>query len=320
MINLLSILLSLAMLLTGAPEGGSSGPVGKMLVIDNIVVDRNGESLMLKPTVSLGVRTDGTTAAYDFFVDNGGEKLLPLQLTVDADKLLLLSDTSNTTLKLAREALGGGAEEESTDISEPVNTSMTAFGQMLGMFSDPEKPAAWQARADQLYDEIVDRGAGTSEKMMYHGDTLEVTTYEYDLDAQTLGTLAGTLFDEDEVLKEYGQNYLEAVSKLEGFEDVNSFTGLYEKLKVKMHVVESISANGMSIQDSVLTMAVPGVEKPMQFDVYAVREGEIRDGTVKRRAGVQRPERGGLLRLFHPGRGHAAEPDPDRQPPLQEPH
>ena len=278
MLNLFAILISLAMLLTGAPEGTLSEPVGKTLVIDNIAVDRDGENLALTPTAHLATRTDGATAAYDFYIESGGEKLMPLQLTVDEDKLLL-ADPTGATLKLTKEDLGGMAGE-GLEVAGSVNAALSSFREMIRMFGSSEKLIATQARADALYETLVDRGAGTSEKMMFQGETLEVTTYEYDLDAAALSALADRLYAEDEALSRYGQMYLAMVKQTEGFEDVDSFTAVYERLNTKLHVVESVSVDGRSIQDSVLTLNAPGIEKSLQFDIYTVKDADSRSSTV----------------------------------------
>ena len=107
MVNLLAILLSMAMMLAGATgtPGEAIEPVSRVYTVSNITVNTGDRSLSLNPTAAFGVKTDGTQCAFDFHIDSNGERLLPFQLVADESGLLLLSDSSNTTLRLTAEQI-----------------------------------------------------------------------------------------------------------------------------------------------------------------------------------------------------------------------
>lgn len=288
MINLLAILLSMAMMLTGAPDGELAEPVGKTLLIDNIEVEYGYDSVSLDSTVTLGVRTDGKTAGFEFFVNRGDEKLMPLQMTVDGEKLLI-SDTKDTTLKLTNEDLqslmnsvGGVGSVGESEVFGMLDDTAAVYREMFALARDPEAMKAFKAEAEKIYDEVVDRGEGKAEQLIYQGETLNATSYEYDIDAKTLGTLTERIYASNEALSRYGEAYLKMLNSAEGtgLEGVDSFTALYEKMDVHGHIAESIAENGVKVQDGTLTITVPQIDKTLQFEIYSEKQDEYTSGTV----------------------------------------
>ena len=82
--NLIAMLLSFAMMLTGA--GGEGQPAqARNLVLHNVQFTYNGESIQLPQALHVGVSTDGEKAVFDFGIDQGGETLLPVQLGVSEE-------------------------------------------------------------------------------------------------------------------------------------------------------------------------------------------------------------------------------------------
>ena len=72
MTNLLAILISMAMLLTGASTATlEEAALGRVVTIGNLVVTRNDEEVDLDPYAVLGITTDGEQALYDFYVSKG---------------------------------------------------------------------------------------------------------------------------------------------------------------------------------------------------------------------------------------------------------
>ena len=67
MINVLAMLVSLAMMLTGAVTPVAE-PVSRSLVLGNLTVRVNDEEVELTPYAQVGVTTDGEKAVYDLFV------------------------------------------------------------------------------------------------------------------------------------------------------------------------------------------------------------------------------------------------------------
>ena len=65
MTNLLAILVSLAMMLTGA-SAPMAEPASRTILVSDLTVQHNDEVVTLTPFASLGVMTDGSKALFDF--------------------------------------------------------------------------------------------------------------------------------------------------------------------------------------------------------------------------------------------------------------
>ena len=103
------------------------------------------------------------------------------------------------------------------------------------------------------------------------------------MDAATCGSLVEAIYSQNEALNRYGAAYLSLIAKAPeetGLSGVTSYAELFERMNLRMHVSENISADGLDIQDIVLTMSTAGVEAPMQLNIYAVRNGDHRESTV----------------------------------------
>ena len=82
-LNLISILLSLAMMLTGVGGEGQPEQASRVATLRNVMVTYNGEPVRLSPEAHLGVSTDGESALFDFGVDLDGNALMPVQVGVN---------------------------------------------------------------------------------------------------------------------------------------------------------------------------------------------------------------------------------------------
>lgn len=89
-LNILSILLSLAMMLTGAAGLETDVPMANTLTIRNVTLDYNGEGFTLEPSLTAGVMTDNGTAVYDFSMASGDENLFPMQLVITEEAATLV--------------------------------------------------------------------------------------------------------------------------------------------------------------------------------------------------------------------------------------
>ena len=94
MFNLLAILLSFAMMLTGAPApaDGAADFTAKTLTLSNFSMLYNDQEVVLNPSVSFGVMTDGAQSVFDFSINAGGERLLPFQMVADDSGIVVLND------------------------------------------------------------------------------------------------------------------------------------------------------------------------------------------------------------------------------------
>ena len=286
MMTLLSMILSLALMIVGAPGGELSGPVSKALTVKNITVTLDKETISLQPTAALAVQTDGESAALDFHIaDRDGAERLPFQAVVNAERLLLATPAG--TLKLTAEVLQqmtGGALPEDPGMGEALSRYYAAYGALMAKLQDPEWMTALRATGDRLMDEILDRGQGTPEKLVYEGASYEVTSYDYDITPAQLAALTEALYASDDVMSRYAQAYFDLLTAMpqdEAHPDVpDSWQALYERMGMKMHMAESLSGSGFRIQDAVVTITPEGLEKPLTMNVHSVRNGDVEESTV----------------------------------------
>jgi hypothetical protein len=292
--NLLALLVSLAMMLTGATMPAAEDAQAlhaRTMVIDNITVEIGDNIVALEPTAVMAIQTDGDSAAFDFYIQQGENRLLPFQATVDDAALLVKSDATNTTVKITAEEIAEMFESAMPDPDEAqlvqhiFEKLVPAYARMLELVSDPEQTAAFKAQSQAIYDEMIDRGEGVEERLYYEGDTMLVTTYEYDLDAAQIGRLADAIFASNEVMTEYADAYFDLIAMLpedSGIAGAENFEALYEKLgtTVDMHVVESVAESGLRIMDSVLTIDMEQLEQPMEYNIHSEQNGDQESQTM----------------------------------------
>lgn len=284
MTNLLAVLVSLAMMLTGA-GATMAEPASRTMTISDLTVQHNDEEVALTPYASLGVMTDGTKALFDFFIGGGDDATyLTFQVSVDDSGVLLTNDNANVAVKIGRdqleEMLGDSfsADEEGLEVLGLVGDYISAYGDLIKLMGDPEASQAIQARADAIYDELVDRGAGVAGTMEYDDEIYDVTTYEYDLDAVQLGALADAVYASDEKLANFAEVYfrlMQAMPEDSGLKGMESFEALMAQFgNVSLHVIESIADTGLNVSDIILHIAVPGLDAPLEFTIHTVKDGE----------------------------------------------
>ncbi|MBR2699134.1 MAG: hypothetical protein IKE76_11135 [Clostridia bacterium] len=288
MTNLLAILISLAMLLTGA-TAPVAAPASRTLQLNNLTVRHNDEEVALKPYASLGVMTDGAKVVADFFVGSGDDICLPFQAQADKDGILVLSDNSSVTLKIDSANIdamldGLGLDENGKAIFALMGDYISAYGDLLRLMGDPEAMQAIQQKADALYDQMIDRGEGTPGTLAYNDETVDVTSYEYDVTGAQIGALTDAVYASDAALANYAAVYfkmLDAVPEDSGLRGMDSFGALMEKFAdVSMHVNEAIAENGLNVSDVIVRIAVPEVKTPLEFVVHSVKNGDEKSGEM----------------------------------------
>ncbi|MBQ6325609.1 MAG: hypothetical protein IJI26_06045 [Clostridia bacterium] len=279
--NLIAILVSLAMMLTGAggiaqPEAAlPTGETARTLTLNNVNVTWNGETLQLDPQVRFGVSTDGKKALYDFAVELGDKVLLPMQLSADEKGLTVLSGNSGVAVTVTAEALAGLAAQ----MEEQVNASLTASGGdnaqlmqflteeympayagLLKLAMDPVQRQQINAMGQTVYDRVVDRGQGMPAKLEVDGVSYDVTAYSYSLDALQMAALSDAMFDEVPELKDYYSALFKLYGMLpeeSGLKGLDSFTALFERfgVQMRMDIEEKRTDDGAVDQmNNVLTM------------------------------------------------------------------
>ena len=302
-INLLAILLSLAMMMTGAGDAvGADGtaaalpePVARVFTISNVTIAYNGQEVALTPSASFGVRTDGVQAAYDFHIDTEDSRLLPFQLVADADGLLLTSGSSGTTVhvtageleQLVDQQVDGAAqldEENQKVLSFITDEFLPAYGDVIKLASDREAMQAFQAVADGIYAETVERGDGSPEQIDYEGETYDVVTYSYIMDSAACGRLCDAVYAANPVLDNYMKVYFKLIAMVSDqapeLKDIDSMEKLMALVDMRMNITESVSeADALNITDAVLQISVPEVDDPLEFELHSEKLGENRSSS-----------------------------------------
>ena len=278
--NLIAILVSLAMMLTGAgvgvqPEALPVAETARTMTVSNITVIWNGERIELTPRAHIGVSTNGQKALYDFGVDLGDKKLLPVQLVASESGITALSGNSGVAVTVSKEALEGLAAQLEAQMSASMAEAggdnarimqfiteeyMPAYMNMLQLAMDPAQRKPINAVAQTVFDKTVDRGEGTPTTLVVDGESYKVNEYSYSLDGMQMAALTDAMYSEipavadyyDALFKLYGMMPEES-----GLRDITSFTALFEKfdIKMQMDIQEKRSDDGsVDDMDAVLTL------------------------------------------------------------------
>ena len=274
-VKLLSVLLSLAMMLTGTYGVEAPQEAARTLTLSNVTLTVNGESVTLEPSLSLGVATDGAKALYTAAVHSGGSALFPVQLSVTEEALTALvknADTAFTVPASAIDALTGTLAETATQSAGDEAGSVTAlltfysqeyipaYTRVLQKAMDPEFAAQLRQKSQALMEEMVDRGEGQPGSVEIDGTEYDCLTYHYTMDVAQLMALADAVYTLDEDL---GALY-DVIFKLydmlpeeSGLKGLHSFADVAEKtgMNLTAEYTESVANDAeASLVDTVVTL------------------------------------------------------------------
>ncbi len=312
-INIIALLVSLAMMLTGAGSAGMPAETAKTLTISNISVTFNDEEVRLDPSLRMGVSTDGSKALFDLALEAGGQTLFPIQMQAGEGVLALTAagqafgvpgEALNALVEQAGQMVAAaGADAAEGAVSAQVLTFMKdkympALVGLVQSVKNPEYVARMKEKVNALYDEMVDRGEGTPDTLELGGTEYAVTRYHYTLDAAQMFALADAVYACDEVLSNYYAAMMELYSMMpeeSGLNGVSSLSDFADKMgmEVEMDIDEALSeADDLDAMEAVVTMTVPvqafeaveGEEAaaeaeapelpPMVFNIYSAQIGE----------------------------------------------
>lgn len=293
--NFLAILISFAMMLTGAGADGQSAEASRTLVLHNISVTYNDETVTLEPSLRLGAYTDGEKAVFDIGLPMGDETLFPFQLGVDKDGVTLLHEGSDVAVRVSEQALNALSEqaaaamksmtqqmqsqlegENGEVLSVLTNDFLPAYAGLMEMVKDADTMEQFQQTARQVLDEVVDRGEGRDVSMMIEGENYDLTGYNYTIEGVQLGELADKLYASNEKLSAFSGALFKLYGVLpeeSGLNDVKSFKDLFEKfgIDMRMDMDETVSEDGeVEIVDAVMTVDLNG----MVSRLVATKDGE----------------------------------------------
>ena len=289
MTHLLAILISLAMLLTGASTAAlPEEPVGRTVTIGNLQVTHNEDSVALSPYAVLSVATDGVRAIYDFVLNSDDDAFFPFQAVVEGDTLLARLDNDGRTLKLTEaeltDMLGLSADDEQLQMMEAYFSDvLPAMSDMMALMRDPERMQAVRDRGWEIYDEMVDRGEPKPGKVEYEGEIYDADNYEYTLDSAQIGAFTDAVLDSDDTLRAYKDAYFKMISQLPedtGFAGATSYSEILAKVDMTMNMFESMTDNGLDIMDGRLTIDMEQMEKPLTMRLHQSRFEDVEFSTV----------------------------------------
>lgn len=279
--NLIAMLVSLAMMLTGmggAVQTDAALPAtqtARTLTLSNINVTWNGEALRLGPQAHIGVSTDGKRALYDFGVDLDGKTLMPVQVVADDTGITALSANSGLAVTVTAEALAGLAERLEAQVNASIAGAggdnaelvkfltedyMPAYVGLLQLAMDPDRREEINTKVNAVFDRVIDRGEGTPEVLDVDGTKMDVKAYSYSVDAMQMAALSDAVYAEISELNAYYSALFKLYGMLpeeSGLRGLDSFTALFEKFGVQMRldIDEKRSDDGtVDEMDGVLTI------------------------------------------------------------------
>ena len=315
--NILAILISLAMMLTGAGGEGQPAEAARTLIVHNVNLTYNGETVNLAPALRIGAATDGEKAVYDVGVDLNGETLFPIQLGVDDSGMTLLSKGNDVAVKVSADALSALTEQASAMMqgvtagnaqsaqlmSYITEEYIPAYAALMQAMSDPDFAAEIQAKGNAIFGEVIDRGEGTPVTVTLNETETALTEYSYTIDSNAMAALVDALYASNDTLKAFSDAMFKLYDLMpaeSGLNGVHSFGDVFTKtgMDMKMDVVEQLSDDAtIDIMDATLTMdmsamvqqvsaaqgadatQVPELE-PIVIYIHALQNGDEKDADV----------------------------------------
>lgn len=303
--SLVAILLSLAMMLTGAGGEGMPAQSARTLVLHNVAVTYNGDTVRLAPEVRLGAASNGESAVFDFGVNLNENTLLPIQLGVGEKGLTALFEESGVAVNVTAEALEGvmalasegmdaamaGAENSElfTFITEEY---LPAYTGLIKAVTDKDFQAAIKEKSEALFDGIVDRGQGTPDVVSIDDVDYDVLCYHYVIDNAQMCALADGSYDLVPELSAYRDAMMKLYEMMPAESGLNGLTSISQimerfGMQMSMDVDEQRTEDGkITVMDAVMTLDMSGVPaavmalngETVEEAVEEVVEAPVEDG------------------------------------------
>lgn len=249
-IKLLSMLISLAMMLTGTYGVEAPEPAARTLTVSNVTLTVGDESVTLTPSLSMGVATEAGKALYDAAVNLDDKALFPVQLSVTEEALTALAKGADVSVTVPASVIDGlvelagsqvtvtGDPESAELVKFLTNEFIPAYAKALKKVADPEAQKENTAKADALMDQVADRGEGEPDVVEIEGQAYDVTTYEYTLNAEQLAELVDLVYttvDEDlNALYEAIFKLYDMMPEESGLKGLHSFADVFEATGMEM--------------------------------------------------------------------------------------
>ena len=298
--SILSILISLAMMMTGTSGAELAEPVSRTLTISNLVVSVNGEEVALDPALRVGASTDGEAALFDVALDVNGESLFPVQVKGDADAIVAMFKNGGAAIgvdtaavdALIQQRMDSIAPVQMDDESQAIVKFLTeefvpAYRDLLQAVQDPAFLDEVQKDAQGIVDEIVDRGEGTPVTVPVNGQEMALIAYSYTIDTAQIAELCDRVYQINDTLKAF----YDAIFKLydlmpeeSGLKGLTSFQDVFASTGMEMilAVDEQMSEDGeVDIADVTMTMDMSNMVEKLEA---AQSDEETAEETVEEAA------------------------------------
>ena len=271
------------MMLTGVGGEGQPAEASKTLVLHDFVLTYGDETVALNPSLRLGASTDGQKAVFDLGVDVNGDTLFPIQLGVDDSGITALFEKNDVAVKVSAEALNA-LTEQANQMMAAMQSQMAqsngnpelmsfltqefipAYTGLIGAVQDPAFAAELQAKGDEIFAQVIDRGEGQPASLTIDGNTYDnLTQYAYTIEADQLAELCDAIYTSNEKLEAYYNALFKLYSMMpeeSGLNGLTSFKDLFDKfgMDISLAVEEQLSEDKtVDVMDGVLTMDMSGM-------------------------------------------------------------
>lgn len=318
--NILAILISLAMMLTGAGGEGQPAEASRMMMIHNVNLTYNDQSVTLDPALWMGAYANGEKALFDLSVQMDNDSLFPMQVSVDDSGITALFENSDVAVKVSADALNALSEQASQSM-EALQAQMAggenaelmtfimqefipAYTGLLSAVQDPEFVKELEAQGNAVFAEVVDRGEGTPLTAEIDGTEYALNEYTYTITSEQMAELCDKLFNANDALK----NYYDAMFKLyslmpeeSGLNKMTSFQDLFSAtgMNLTMDVTEQLSDDEVvDRMDAVMTLDMSGMMAaiaaqnggteapadvqipPIVMNISSSKAGDVKDASV----------------------------------------
>ncbi len=279
--SIIAVLVSLAMMLTGAGSAGAPAEASRTLRISDIQISLNGQRIDFDSALRIGASTDGQQALFDLAVEQNGQTLFPIQLSADNDRLALAyagqafgvpTATLNALMEQAQSQMTGTIQSDPQSqqlIDFLMNEFIPAYTGLFEVLEDPDRMAEIKEKTQQVVYGIVDRGEGVEDTVTL-GDNIDftVTRYNYTINSQQMFELADAVYTCDEALAKYYDAMIKLYSMMPEESGLNGITSLADlgqrlNLDMTMDITERVSeADELQMTDAVMTINLPAQPMP----------------------------------------------------------
>lgn len=187
---LLSVLLSLAMIL-GMVGGALAEPAGGRVTLRNVVLNLNGEEIVIGPEASLSAAADEDALKLHFEAANGEKTLLPVTGQLDEAGVRFTLGNSDRVYALSMETLLSMADlsEEDLQIVEFIVEAVDVFMALVNMELTEENMNEYLTMVDAMLSALVGAPAQEVEREV-GGVTYTMASYQ---GSMTLGSAVAAL-------------------------------------------------------------------------------------------------------------------------------